>query len=106
MLLALARWWLTILGGALIGGGLLLHAQVETLHALRSEVHGTFFLWRAVGQLTFVWQDDLTQAALWAGEVPAEVLRESSRGAWALVAVGTVLAVGSRFLRRHGRRRG
>lgn len=105
MLLSVARWWVMVVGGFLIGAGALLYGQVTTLHYLRHEVHSTFFLWRSLGKLTFVWQDDVTKAALWADECPIEVLRESERGAMTLVVVGAILAIGSLFLRRPRARR-
>lgn len=105
MALAIARWWVVLVGGTLLGAGALLYGQVTTLYHLREEVHSTFFLWRALGHLTFVWQDDVTQAALWADECPESVLRESAHGAWTMMALGAVLCVGSAFLRKARRRR-
>ena len=99
MAITMARWWLLLCGGVLIGMGLLLHGQVWSMHSLREEVRGTFFLWRALGQLTFVFQDDLTTAALWAHECPAEVLDESERAATAMLVLGALCAVGSTLLR-------
>lgn len=99
MAITMARWWLLLCGGVLIGMGLLLHGQVWSMHSLREEVRGTFFLWRALGQLTFVFQDDLTKAALWAHECPADVLDESERAATAMLVLGALCAIGSTLLR-------
>ncbi|MBI5852357.1 MAG: hypothetical protein HZB39_15185 [Planctomycetes bacterium] len=101
---AIARVWAVFLGGVLSGAGILLHAQIACLHLLREEVNGTFVLWRWIGGLTFVFQDDLTQAALWAEEVPDAVLRESDHAAWALIALGALCVVMSFFVRPKRRR--
>jgi len=95
----LARWWLLLLGGVLLGAGLVLHAQLACLQLARAQVERTFFLWRAIGKLTFAFQDGVTQAALWADEVPDAVVRESERGAWTLVVIGAALALSSVSLR-------
>jgi hypothetical protein len=102
---ALARWWVTILGGILIGGGLVLHGQIAFAKSCRSEVGSVFFLWRGVGQVTFIFQDDRTKLALWLNEIPEQVLVESDRAAWTLVVLGSVLAVTSTFFRRCGKKR-
>jgi hypothetical protein len=99
MAITMARVWTLLCGGILIGMGVLLHAQVWSMHYLREEVRGTFFLWRAIGQLTFVFQDDATQAALWAHECPAEVLDESEHAATAMLILGSLCAIGSALLR-------
>ncbi len=98
MWVALVRWWVIVLGGALLGAGLVLHAQVALAHHSREQVQSVFFLWRGIGQLTFVFQDDTTKMALWLNEVPDEVLVESDRGAWTLVVIGVVLAVTAFFI--------
>lgn len=100
MALALARWWTVLLGGVLLGAGLVLHGQVAFAQHLRAEVQGTFFLWRAVGQVTFVFQDDMTKAALSLNELPERVLVESDRAAWTLVAIGGIVALIGAMLRR------
>jgi hypothetical protein len=105
MALVLARWWLTVLGGIFLGGGLVLHGQVALARHMRDEVAETFFLWRALGRMTFVFQDDTTQLALWLDEIPDRVLRESDRGAWALIVFGASLALMAPLCRKRGTRR-
>ena len=98
-MLAIARVWALFLGGLLFGSGILLHAQIACLRLAREEVENTFFLWRAIGGLTFVFQDDVTKAALWAHEVPDSVIRESDRAGWTLIALGAICVVASCFMR-------
>lgn len=86
-------------GGALLGAGLVMRAQVALAHHSREEVQSVFFLWRGIGQLTFVFQDNTTKMALWMNEIPDEVLAESDRAAWALVIVGAVIALTAAFFR-------
>jgi hypothetical protein len=100
MVLRIARWWLTLLAGLLIGCGLFLHGQVAVAHEIRNEVAGTFFLWRAVGNVTFFLQGADHRIALTLAEVPESVLRESDRAAWTLLIVGGLLAFASPLLRR------
>jgi hypothetical protein len=102
----LVRWWLTLFGGVLLGAGLVLHGQVAVAHHMRDEVDGTFFLWRAVGELTFVFQDDLTRAALLIRELPSDVLARSDLAAWVLMALGGVSVVAATFVRPRARSRG
>ena len=93
MWLRLVRWWVALVGGSLLGAGLCLHGQLAVALELRQQVQGTFFLWRAVGQMTFIFQDEVTQAALWMNKIPDAVIRESDRAAWTLVVLGGVLAL-------------
>ena len=102
-MLAIARFWAVFLGGALFGAGILLHAQVVCLRMAREEVSNTFVVWRFIGSLTFAFQDDLTQAAIWADEVPEAVIRESDRAGWTLMVLGGMGVVGAWFLRRSRR---
>lgn len=94
-----------LLGGILIGGGLVLHAQVAVWHHMREEVDNTFFLWRGVGKLTFMFQDETTKAALTLHEIPPEVLKEADRAAWVLAVVGAVVALMSLAIRPERRTR-
>jgi hypothetical protein len=103
MVLRLVRWWVVLLGGALLGAGLCLHGQLAVARHLREEAQSSFFLWRAIGGLTFIFQDEVTQAAIWMDEVPEPVLRESDRAAWTLVVIGGLLGAAAPLLR--GRRR-
>lgn len=105
MMLRFLRAWAILLGGMLIGAGLCLHGQIAVAHAMREQVASTFFLWRGIGELTFVFQDDVTKAALWMNEIPAEVLRQSDAAAWTLVVLGGVLVGAAPFVRRRRRRR-
>lgn len=103
-MLPLVRWWLTLLGGVLIGGGLVLHGQLAMAHVVRDEVESTFFLWRGIGRITFMFQDEATQVALALHEVTPSVFRESDRVAWALCVIGALLALATPFLRRRRRK--
>ena len=99
MWLRLARWWLTLLGGLLLGAGLVLHGQLVVTGYLRDEVANTFFLWRAIGQATFIFQDDVTKSALAVNEIPQSVLDESDRMAWILSLVGLMIALSAPLIR-------
>ena len=92
MFAAFVRWWIVVFGGALLGAGAVLHGQVALTHHSREEVQSVFFLWRGLGQLTFIWQDDETKMALWMNEIPEQLLQESDRAAWTLVVLGGVIA--------------
>jgi len=100
MLAKLARWWITVLAGVLIGGGLVLHGQVALARYLRQQVTDTFFLWKAIGNATFFLQSNDHRLALSLAEVPADVIDESDRAGWTLVIVGSLLAVCAPLLRR------
>lgn len=97
------RWFLTLLGGVLLGGGVVLHGQVALVRAMTNEVHQTFFLWRAIGRATIFLQGGDVQMAFAMTEVPPEVLRECDFAAWTLVAVGALIAIAAPLLPR-GRR--
>lgn len=97
------RWFLTLLGGVLLGAGLVLHGQVALVRAMTNEVQQTFFLWRAIGEATIFLQGGDVQMAMAMTEVPPEVLRECDFAAWTLVAVGVLIAVTAPLLPR-GRR--
>jgi hypothetical protein len=98
-MLGIARWLLTVLGGVLIGCGLVLHGQVALARYMRNEVQNTFFLWRALGHATFVFQGGETRMAMAMAEVPAKALDESSRAAWVLVAAGGLVALAGPLIR-------
>ncbi len=100
MVLRFVRWFVVLLGGALVGGGLFLHGQVAMARYMRSEVQRTFFLWRAIGEATFVFQGDDVRMALAMSEVPEAALRESDRAAWVLVIVGSLVALTGPLLRK------
>ena len=90
-----ARAGIGLIGGVFLGAGLCLHGQLATAHHMRDEVQGTFFLWRAVGQATFIFQDDVTKASLWMNEIPEDVLQHSDRAAWLLVLLGAAMVIGA-----------
>ncbi len=96
----LVRWWVGLVGGVLLGAGLVLHGQIACARYAKQEVDSVFVLWRAIGQLTFFYQDDVTQAALWLEEIPDGVLRESDRAAWTMAVLGTAVAASSLFMKR------
>lgn len=100
-MLRFLRWFVVLIGGVLIGGGLVLHGQVAVARYMREEVDRTFFLWRAIGQATFAFQSDDVRMALVAAEAPEEALRESDRAGWVLVIVGGLLALTGPLLHSH-----
>ena len=102
MVLRVAQWWLTLLGGVLLGMGLVLHGQVAVVYYTREEVENTFVLWRWIGKLTFAFQDTKTKTALTAADFPVSLIQEADRGAWTLVAIGAILATTAFLVRRPG----
>ena len=105
MLARCVRWLLTLLGGVLIGAGLVLHGQLTVACHMREEVDNTFFLWRAVGRMTFMFQGDVTQSALILGDLPERVLVESERAAWSLLFLGAILLLAGALVRVPAARR-
>ncbi|MFN3243286.1 MAG: hypothetical protein ACE37K_17425 [Planctomycetota bacterium] len=99
-MIGIARWLFTLVGGVLVGAGLVLHGQVALARYMRDEVDNTFFLWRALGEATFVFQGGETRMALAMSEVPPEALHHSDRAAWVLVIVGGLVALTGPLLRR------
>lgn len=99
-MLAFVRWFVAVVGGLLLGGGMTLHGQVAFARYVKQEVDSTFFLWRAIGDATFAFQGGETQMALAMGAVPDEALKESDRAAWVLVIVGGLVALTGPLLRR------
>ncbi len=97
------RLWVALLGGMLLGAGLVLHGQIAFAHYVRDEVERTFFLWRAIAEITFVFQSQDVQLALGAGVLPPAILRECDRAAWALVVIGLAVAASAPLLRRRRR---
>lgn len=91
-MIGIVRWVFTLIGGVLLGSGLVLHGHVALARYMREEVDNTFFLWRALGEATFVFQGGETRMALAMSEVPPEALKESTRAAWVLVIVGGLVA--------------
>jgi len=102
-MIGFVRWLFTLIGGVLLGSGLVLHGHVALARYMREEVDNTFFLWRALGDATFVFQGGETRMALAMAEVPPEALTQSDRAAWVLVIVGALIAVTGPLLAR-GRR--
>ncbi len=99
------RAWIVLTGGMLIGAGLVLHAEVAMAEHIRNEVQSVFFVWRGIGQLTFVFQGDLVQTALFLNDVPDEVLVHSDRMAWTLTLIGLLFLICAPQVRRRRRRR-
>ena len=100
LLLKVARWWLTLVGGVLLGMGLVLHGQLAFFRYMHEQVESTFILWRGIGKLTFFFQDNLTKAALEIHEIPKELVDEADRAAWTLVVIGVALVVVAFLIRR------
>lgn len=99
MAVAIVRWFCALFGGLLLGGGLVLHGQVAIYRAMHDETVATFFLWRAIGNATFVFQGAEHRMALTLYEVPEEAIKESDRSAWVLVIVGSLVALTGPLLR-------
>ncbi|MCK5943805.1 MAG: hypothetical protein KAI24_17610 [Planctomycetes bacterium] len=99
-MIGIARWLLVVVGGVLIGAGLVLHGQVALARYMRDEVDNTFFLWRALGEATFVFQGGETRMALAMSQVPEGALRESDRAAWVLLIIGGLVALAGPLVRR------
>lgn len=99
-MIGIVRWLFTLIGGVLLGSGLVLHGQVALAHYMREEVANTFFLWRALGEATFVFQGGETRMALAMAEVPPEALKQSDHAAWVLVIVGGLVAATGPLLGR------
>lgn len=96
------RWLSVVLGGVSLGIGLFAHAEIALARALRAEVQDTFFLWRAIGKLTFFMQNDVRRLALSLDQVPEPVLVASDRVAWVFVVGGIALALfGPLLLRKN-----
>ena len=101
MWLRCLRWFVVLLGGTLIGGGLVLHGQVAMARYMKNEVNRTFFLWREIGKATFWFQGDDVRMALAMAETPDSALRASDRAAWVLLVLGGLVAVTGPMLRGH-----
>ncbi len=99
------RLWLVFSGGMLVGAGLVLHAQVAMAEYVRDEVQSVFFLWRGVAQLTFIFQGDMVQAALFLNDVPPEVLVHSDRMAWTLSLFGVLFLITAPQIRKRRAKR-
>ncbi|MCB9919337.1 MAG: hypothetical protein H6832_13120 [Planctomycetes bacterium] len=98
------RLALIILAGILLGAGGLLLGQVHVARIMEERVDSTFFLFRAIGYATFVFQGDEVQVALAIKELPPEALEHSKRVAWFLIAVGSLGLLAAPFLKRRKRR--
>lgn len=104
MALTLARWWMVLVGGIILGAGLFLYGVNVSAQYVREEAANTFFLWRWIGHITFPFQDDATKLALWLHQVPSEMIDESGRDAWTLIVVGSLLVVLSPCCRSRSKR--
>ncbi len=101
------KWVLHLLGGVLIGMGLLLWGQAEFLSYVRHEVEGTFFLFRWIGKVSFVFMSSPTKVALALSDIPPEAVRESVGWAKFFLAAGGALVLLSLFASpSRGRRTG
>ncbi|MEZ5966677.1 MAG: hypothetical protein R3F56_22760 [Planctomycetota bacterium] len=93
MLSRLLRWVFLVAGGALLGAGLFLYGQVAVAGYMRTEVRNTFFLWRGIGRVSFVFQDGQTKMALWLNELDASVLDRSRHAATVMLTLGGLLVL-------------
>jgi hypothetical protein len=94
------RWLAMAVGGTMLGAGLFLQGQVTLVLHLRAQVQETFFLWRAIGRMSFLFQDQATRAALLADELPEHVLRNSQHAAAAMMTLGALLLIVAPFARQ------
>jgi hypothetical protein len=90
-------------GGLTLGIGLLMIAQIELLESLRNEADKAGSFWRGLGHLTFGWQDDTTQTALWAHEMPTGFVSEARVVAWVWLGVGFVSLLSVWWIEPHDR---
>ena len=97
---------MVLVGGMILGAGLFLHGINASAEYVREEAANTFFLWRWIGNITFPFQDDASQLALWLNQVPPAMIDESGRDAWTLIVVGCFLVALSPCCRaKHGKTR-
>ena len=78
--------------GVMVGAGLLLYGQVRFGLYIHDEVENTFFLWRAIGEVTYFLQAPETQLALALHEVDKSLLMESRRAGITLMIIGALIA--------------
>lgn len=93
MLSRLLRWWFLVGGGALLGAGLVLLGQLVFAEHMRARAQGTFFLWRGIGQVSFIFQDDQTKLALWLNEIDGKILDHSRHVAWVMIVLGGLVVL-------------
>jgi hypothetical protein len=98
--ISLARWWMSVIGGILIGVGLLLCCQIHVVRHLRQQVEDAFFFRRWVGKVTFVAQTYDVQTALVLNKINESTIQECERIAIALLALGSACALSVPFLRK------
>ena len=87
------RWIFLVGGGALLGAGLVLQGQLVFAEHLRVQAQNTFFLWRGIGQVSFIFQDDQTKLALWLNEIDARVLDHSRHVSWVMIVLGGLVVL-------------
>jgi len=102
----LVRWFLHLLGGVFLGMGLLLWGQAEFLAYVRDEVEGTFFLFRWIGKISFVFMSADKKVALALADIPPEAVQESVRWAKAFLVTGAALVLLSLFTGKASRKNG
>ncbi len=95
----LVKWILHLLGGILLGMGLLLWGQAEFLAYVRNEVQGTFFLFRWIGKVSFIFMSPDKKVALALADIPAGTVQESVRWAKSFLVAGTALVLLSLFVK-------
>ena len=94
----MARSTVLFASGLLLGAGLFLLGETKAALYLREQVDSTFFLWRAIGYATFIFQDDTTQMALALGDLPESAFRHSMRISWTLLVIGGLMFVSTFFI--------
>ena len=102
-LLRCTKSLLYFLSGFLVGVGLLLYGQVKLAMTIKEEVEGTFFLWRAIGNVTYFLQGQSTQVALTVGKLPQEYLVHSKRVGLTLIALGVLCGLISPWCKKRRR---
>lgn len=87
----LTKFFLGLLAGLILGAGLLLFGQVKLAERMRAEVESKFFLLRAIGYATFIFQGDDVQVALTIADLPEGAIEHSHRVAVTLLVVGALI---------------
>ncbi|GDY03497.1 hypothetical protein LBMAG49_28260 [Planctomycetota bacterium] len=99
MVARIARWWLLLIGGILLGAGMELHGLVAIAHRMVDEVDQTFPLFVAIGRATIFLLGNDQRIALMLKDVPPDVLDECTRSGFILMTVGGLFAVTAPILR-------
>jgi len=83
-----SAWFCTLLGGACVGAGVFLLAQVQFALYVKGEVQGLGLLRRFLGRATFLWRDKTEKLSLAVSELPDSAFENSERLGWLLILMG------------------